>query len=185
MGAYWSYGPVAGLPAEIAGMETLRYLEVRTKGGIPDEIGKATALRTLKLWAAEGAIPGTLGNLRLLDTLRLRGVEGPLPSGMEDMAGLRYLRVLGVGRPHFFDEFLTRMPRLEVLVLGNAAGRVPEGIGHMVALRGLSLTWILSASNRPGASPADAPETDAERAGRSPKTGPGRRGWPYRSLWNA
>lgn len=126
-----------GIPPELAGIERLGYLNLRSnwlRGPIPPELAQLGELESLQFqWnQLSGPIPPELGRLERLRVLNFRSnhLSGPIPSSLGRLVELRELR-LGKNR---FEGHLPRtlgaLPALEVVRLGENGftGCVPPGL---------------------------------------------------------
>lgn len=125
------------VPPELAGIERLRYLNLRSNlltGPIPPELGQLSELESLQLqWnQLRDSIPLTLGRLEHLRVLNLRSnlLRGPVPRALGDLGELRELRLDQNQLAGHIPRTLGALPALELVRLAENgfAGCVPSNL---------------------------------------------------------
>ena len=136
------------IPSELSDLVALRVLNLggngEMVGRIPPELGKLTALDSLKLWGGlTGPIPPELGKLAVLRSLDLPGndLSGPIPPELGELTGLESLDLPGNDLSGPIPPELGELAALGFLDLrrNNLSGRIPPALGQLEALERLYL----------------------------------------------
>ena len=151
-------------PESMLELTRLRNLVVAVRdrpGGIPDGIGRLTALRRLTVWGAQlrglpdsigkikelrslrvnsydsGAIPDAIGHLGALEDLVIHGSSGEIPHGIGNLENLEQLYLSG--RAWEIPASVGRLQNLRGLMLLGRFRRIPSAIGALVNLHSLGI----------------------------------------------
>ncbi|XP_022981275.1 probable LRR receptor-like serine/threonine-protein kinase At1g53430 [Cucurbita maxima] len=156
---------------DIASLQELNLENNELEGNLPESFGKLSQLRRLLLSSNHftGSIPDSYGNLKnmtdfwidgndlsgrlpefignwtKLYKLRIQGtsMENPIPRAISELENLTELMITDVKGPSTNFPDLTRLKRLQILVLRNCLieDRIPPYLGQISTLRTLDLSF--------------------------------------------
>ena len=144
-----------GVTANASGRVTgLSLFGNHLEGSLPDELGRLSALDSLRIEGEDGlvgTVPAELGNLAKLNYLSLsrNGLSGPIPAEMGQLARLSVLGLGGNALTGSIPGSIGNLRRLTELYLwGNRlTGTIPVELGRLTRLRTLDLSSNDTASS--------------------------------------
>ena len=144
----WHGISMIGSPSRVT---SVSFFGGRLNGSIPPELGRLTALRTLRLSGSysssaslRGEIPAELGNLSNLTTLDLSNnhLSGEIPAELGRLTNLTGLRLNGTRLSGLIPAELGKLTKLRDLHISNSrvSGPIPPEFGNLTALTHLELS---------------------------------------------